>query len=212
LPQLDAPKARCYLYPDEDLRIMKCKKVPPVERLLLGLLNREGPRVAEAGQLQFLDLDLDHNSVELDETKTGVPRSWALDPSTAEALGRWHDRFRPDAKPEDYVFTDDNGDPIDTNKLAKRLREYAVLAGVTRPQLVKRTKKRIPLRAHDLRASFVTVKLAMGKSETWVTDRTGHQSSIMLMRYYRRDARKHAEMGLGDFTPLCEAIPELGDR
>ena len=40
---------------------------------------------------------------------------------------------------------------------------------------------------------------------------SGHQSSIMLMRYYRRDARKHKEMGLKDFTPLCEAIPELGD-
>jgi len=56
------------------------------------------------------------------------------------------------------------------------------------------------------------VKLAMGKSETWVTDRTGHQSSIMLMRYYRKASRKHTEMRLGDFTPLCEAIPELKEK
>ena len=150
--------------------------------------------------------------MELDETKTGVPRSWALDPGTAEALRRWRDRFRAGAEPEDFVFVDDTGEPVDTSKLAKRLRAYALLAGVTRPQLVKRSKKRIRLRAHDLRASFVTVKLAMGKPETWVTDGTGHQSSIMLMRYYRRDARKHTEMGLGDFTPLAEAIPELGDE
>jgi integrase len=83
------------------------------------------------------------------------------------------------------------------------------MAGVTRPQLFRKTNRRIPLRAQDLRAGFVTVKLAMGKSETWVMDRTGHQSSIMLMRYYRKASRKHVEMGLGDFTPLCEAIPEL---
>ena len=51
----------------------------------------------------------------------------------------------------------------------------------------------------------------MGKSETWVMDRTGHQSSIMLMRYYRKASRKHTEMGLGDFAPLCDAIPELKD-
>jgi integrase len=64
------------------------------------------------------------------------------------------------------------------------------------------------LRAHDLRATFVTISLAQGKSETWVTDRTGHKSSIMLYRY-KRAARTHAEAELGALAPLHEAIPEL---
>lgn len=64
------------------------------------------------------------------------------------------------------------------------------------------------LRAHDLRASFVTVNLALGKSEAWITDRTGHKSSQMIYRY-KRAARTHKELNLGSFDPLHEAIPEL---
>jgi integrase len=30
------------------------------------------------------------------------------------------------------------------------------------------------LRAHDLRGTFVTLGLANGKTETWISDRTGH--------------------------------------
>jgi integrase len=61
------------------------------------------------------------------------------------------------------------------------------------------------LRAHDLRASFVTIALANGKTETWVADRTGHRSSQMIARY-RRQARTAAELGLGAWTPLDAAI------
>ena len=38
-------------------------------------------------------------------------------------------------------------------------------AGVTRPELFERSKVRQPLRLHDLRASFVTIALANGKTE-----------------------------------------------
>ena len=54
----------------------------------------------------------------------------------------------------------------------------------------------------------MTVSLANGKSETWVTDRTGHKSSQMVRRY-KREVRKLEELALGDFTPLHLAIPEL---
>ncbi len=52
------------------------------------------------------------------------------------------------------------------------------------------------------------MSLANGKSEAWVQDRTGHKSSLMINRY-RRAARTAAELHLGDFTSLDEAIPEL---
>ncbi len=68
--------------------------------------------------------------------------------------------------------------------------------------------KRQRIRAHDLRASFITVSLALGKSETWVADRTGHTSSVMLNRYHRK-ARQVAQLNLGPFLPLHEIIPEL---
>jgi integrase len=66
------------------------------------------------------------------------------------------------------------------------------------------------VRAHDLRAAFVTVSLANGKTETYVTDRTGHTSSQMLYGY-KRPARTHGEVNLGEFVPLHEAIPELAE-
>ena len=57
-------------------------------------------------------------------------------------------------------------------------------------------------------ATFVTIALAHGRTEAWVTDRTGHRSSSMLYRY-RRPARTHAEAKMGELQPLHEAIPEL---
>jgi hypothetical protein len=94
--------------------------------------------------------------------------------------------------------------------LAENLRDRLKLAGVQRPQLYLRNEHRLALRAHDLRASFVTVALANGKTESWVADRTGHLSSQMINRY-KRWARGHQEQNLGDWVPLCDAIPELAD-
>jgi hypothetical protein len=48
-------------------------------------------------------------------------------------------------------------------------------AGVTRAELFERTATRQPIRVHDLRALFVTVNLANGKTAEWVTDRTGQE-------------------------------------
>jgi hypothetical protein len=87
------------------------------------------------------------------------------------------------------------------------LRTWLRECGVDRPKLFERSEHRIPLRAHDLRASFVTLALANGKAETWVTTRTGHTTSAMLSR----DAESIAELNLGWFAPLHEAIPEFAE-
>jgi integrase len=78
----------------------------------------------------------------------------------------------------------------------QRLRAHLRSAGVSRPQLFQRTASRQPIRLHDLRATFVTLSLAAGRSETWVADRTGHRSSAMIHRY-RRAARSVAQLDLG---------------
>ena len=53
------------------------------------------------------------------------------------------------------------------------------------------------MRVHDLRGTLVTVHLANGKSEAWISDRTGHKSSAMINRY-KRTARTFAELPTGD--------------
>jgi hypothetical protein len=69
----------------------------------------------------------------------------------------------------------------------------------------------LALRVHDLRGFFLTYALANVTTETWVMDRTGHTSSVMVNRY-RRVARTVAEAGLGSPMPLHAAIPELLPR
>ena len=64
------------------------------------------------------------------------------------------------------------------------------------------------LRAHDLRATFVTLALGAGKTDDWVKKRTGHMSDSMLRRY-RREAETVQELHLGWLKPLYEVIPEL---
>ncbi|MGA7123877.1 MAG: hypothetical protein WBY94_27490 [Polyangiaceae bacterium] len=80
-----------------------------------------------------------------------------------------------------------------------------------RPELTNPKSGRLRLRARDLRGSFVTLGLATGRTEAWVTDRTGHKSSSMIYRY-KRASRTAAELGLGWFAPLDEAIPELSPK
>ena len=93
---------------------------------------------------------------------------------------------------------------------ARRLRKYARLAGLERTQLYEQSEERIALRVHDMRATFVTISLAQGQSETWVSDRTGHRSSQMLQNY-RRVARTYQELNLGPLAPLDQSIPELAE-
>jgi integrase len=51
-----------------------------------------------------------------------------------------------------------------------------------RPELFTTTPERHRMRVHDLRGTFITVSLANGHSESWISDRIGHRSSQMIAR------------------------------
>ena len=54
------------------------------------------------------------------------------------------------------------------------------------------------LRAHDLRGTFVTLALAVGQTEAWVTDRTGHLARSQMIPLQARLEDGHGEAaGLG---------------
>jgi len=234
LPKVTHRKAESWLYADEEARLAGAERVPLFSRVLYGFLAREGMRISEATGLDWSNLDLKRGAVTLDRNKTDDPRAWALDPSVARALKRYKERYRADAEPSDPVFCDADGHRIENGTTAEAdiFREHLRMAGVTRPELFpvegqrlragcRRRKDftpgekapaadnvRLPIRLHDLRATFVTVSLATGKSERWVKDRTGHRSSQMVDRYARA-ARTVAEVGCSGFTPMDLAIPEL---
>jgi integrase len=210
LPKPSAKKAQQWLYPEEDLRLLRCVDVPLRHRVLYGFLAREGMRRSEAMRLCWSDIDMTRGTVTLDENKTDDPRAWVLDPGVVTALERWRKLACPRAKASDEVFaSSDEG--MDENHLATTFRSHLNRAGSMRQVLFHRTKARNPIRLHDLRATFVTLSLALGRTETWVCDRTGHRSSQMV-NGYRRAARTAEELQLGPLTPLHEAIPELGEN
>jgi integrase len=206
LPKGGSDKAKQWIYPAEDVALMACGLVPLARRLLYGVLDREGMRLGEALALTWPDLDLNRGVVRLDTNKTDDPRSWVLGEDVTRALLAWKKLRGKKAEKVSHVFPAALIGP--RNDLADLLREGLTLAGVTRPELTKRKPGRLLLRAHDLRGTFVTLALAAGRTEAWVTDRTGHRSSQMIY-LYKRAARTAAELGLGWLAPLDEAIPEL---
>jgi integrase len=165
--------------------------------------------VSEALGLTWSDIDLDRGVVRLDVNKTDDPRSWVLGEDVRRAIAAWRKMRGSKVKRSPHVFPSALlGHATD---LAHLLREGLTLAGVKRPELTEPKPGRMLLRAHDLRGSFVTLALANGRTEAWVTDRTGHRSSQMIY-LYKRASRTAAELGLGWFTPLDEAIPELAPK
>ena len=147
----------------------------------------------------------------LGDNKTDDPRSWALGSDVAEALRIWHKRYHAEAAKDGRVFVDAEGWAYASERTADRFRRHLRVAGVDRAKLIEGTDNRRHVWLHDLRATFITLGLAHGRTETWVADRTGHRSSEMINRY-RRQARTAAELGLGWLKPMHEVIPELAEN
>jgi integrase len=207
LPKLGPKKAKAFIYPDEEERLLACGKVDLWWRLLYGFLHREGCRRGEALSLQWRDLDLRRGGITLDKNKTDDPRAWALRPDTVEALCAWW-LLQGQPSSDAFVFTDDAGHVLSADHTADRYRAHLEAAGIDRPQLFEVSKARRRVTFHATRTVFVTIALANNKTETWITDRTGHKSSDQIANY-RQAARTVAELNLGDLAPLNLAIPEL---
>jgi integrase len=214
LPRPGKPPVYPYLRPSEDARLLACNAVPIELRMFFGVACREGARASELARLQWSDLHLEklgagaiRGSVTLDQNKTDDPRSWALRPDVARALLVW--KSRRNAKASDPVFIDDVvSGCIAIDRIAERFRESLVSAKVDRPALHENGENTRRIREHDLRGSFITLALANGRSEAWVSDRTGHTTSQMINRY-RRKAREASELELGDWVDLADALPEF---
>jgi integrase len=217
LPPVSGTKERGYLFPVEEAKLMGVEDVPLVWRLFFGFLSREGLRRENAATLEWSNLALDASEsaghLVLDKTKTGRGASWALDTGTTQALRLW----RRSCPSNQWVFPAEAlpryrrrraGQHLHVDHAGEILRDALRAAGVTRSKLFEANDNRLPLRAHDLRATFVTLSLADGRTEDWVMQRTGHRSSTMVARY-RRDAETVHDLALGWLHPLHEVIPEL---
>jgi integrase len=210
-----ANKAKSCLFPDEDAKLLSCAVVPLARRVAYGILMREGMRASELSELRWHDVDAKRGRVRLDENKTDDPRAWALSPDVVRVLAWWKKRTgsEEDARVLDGLDLTQGprwlrGKVWDPKTGHKNEVGDLKTAGVDRAELFERTKTRMPIRLHDLRATFVTVSLANGKTEQWVSDRTGHRSSQMLA-LYTRQARQWNELELGALRPMDALLPEM---
>jgi integrase len=203
VPPAGPRKALAWLYPDEDRTLLGSGNVPLGRRMLYGFLAREGCRIGEARRLELPEFDLARGVLTLDKNKTKDPRAWALTPGVPEALRIWCGLAGIE---RGLVFP--VASEIDPSHAARVFREDLQAAGVLRPELFEDSPTRIAIREHDLRATFITISLANGKTERWIMDRTGHRTSAMIMRY-ARVARTASELDLGQLDRLDRAIPEL---
>lgn len=223
LPKKEGPRTLQWMYPDEDAALMACKRVPLWGRMLVGYLNRNGGRIQETLDATLAHFDLQRGVARLDAvmTKTRDDRSWMLDDGSCFALIAWRDLQRADCASSAYMFVDDEGAAISKHGLPELLREWLQLAlddargtaleCVVRSELFAKTDHSRWLCIHDCRATFATVKLAIGKSSKWVRQRTGHKTDDQLS-VYERTVQSFRELNMGDFAPLHEAIPELRQR
>jgi len=197
-----------FIYPEEEARLLACTGIPFEYRWLYGWLARNGSRISETLRLTWQHISLESGTVRLEAswTKTKRARLWRVDADVLIALQR---RWRDEGEPVDaLVFPGPAGRRLTRKTVRQRFRRDLERAEVKRAELHARTEDSRPLRVHDLRASFVTLALANGWTEQQVMDRSGHETSVQLA-VYRRHARHAAELSLGWFHDLHDALPEL---
>jgi integrase len=193
-----APKAESVgkesLLPSEEAKLLRGTNeagevvVPVRYRVAYAFLHREGVRKSEARYLLWGDIDLERGIVSLDENKTDRPRSWVLDPAVLRVFAFWK-KSASNAKATDRVF-----DKIKWAHLAIMYRTHCEAVGIKRERLYQRKVNKLRLRAHDIRAYFVTASMFIGRDVLWITDRTGH-TTLGMLRRYERDVRHWRELG-----------------
>jgi integrase len=181
-----------------------------------GAAPEEGEDDERIPPLYWRDVNWKRGVAFLRRTKTTEAVEVPLDEEVLDGLKAWR-KLSPRSGADDPVFVTMAGAPIAYGTggrlhVAGVFRTHLRAAGITRetdPDLFPEgdeLKSRLVVRVHDLRGLFVTVNLAQGKSDTWVRERTLHETPSMLDVYRRRVPHFRK---LGPQTPMVEAIPEL---
>jgi integrase len=139
------------------------------------------------------------------KTKTGRAQYFVADPGLMTILGDWHEH---QGKPEDDqpIVT---GVDYAPKRLATALRDDLKAVGVKRAILFEETAENVEaLRFHDLRSTFCTWARRLGKSDAWISERTGHELTGDMINRYDRGAQTLDDLAYVPFPPLGGAVPE----
>lgn len=201
-------------------------------RALFGANTREGPRIDELlRRLTWGGIDTVNGRVNVGLRKNGRVGQWKVQPGTIETLLALRDvevprapwmkvvaeaapfRLEPPTSVElvrlGHLEGPFFGLPAD-EKYAERIQALCKAAfdafGLPRrTELFEASPGRGTLRAHDCRATFVTLARSLDVAESWIMARTGHEHSTMLARYDHARA-DWLERGAGKLVRLDVGI------
>jgi hypothetical protein len=197
---------------------------------LFGCCTREGARIDEfLRRLTWGGIDTMHGRLNVGIRKNGRVGTWKAQPGTIETLlalrelevprAPW---MVPMAEAAPFRLEAGRADGVETVKLASlegpffglpadekyAERIQALLkaafdaAGLMRrTELFEVSPGRGKLRAHDTRATFITLAKSLDASESWIMARTGHDHSTMLATYDHARA-EWLEHGFGRLVRL----------
>ncbi len=82
--------------------------------------------------------------------------------------------------------------------------------GVSRALLFEENAPNVEaLRFHDLRSTFCTWARRAGKSDAWISERTGHELSGNMINRHDRGAQTLGDLAYEPFPDVAGAVPEL---
>jgi integrase len=229
LPSKGPSKLYSYLYPVELLALLMCIAIPIERRVYYALAtytglrkgsipigNRSRATADEESRIEFFlwsSIDLTHSTILSLVNKNDHPVMFVQRDAESPGIGSLIELLR---RWREYCGWPSDSKPVISTLHCRRrfeaetLRKDLLCAGVTRGILFSNTDKIQALRFHDLRATFVTWAKRAGKSDGWITDRTGHITKEIMDRYVRA-ARSLEDLQLnpGPFPDISLAIPEL---
>jgi integrase len=213
-PELDPEKLYCFIYPSELLALLRGTNakgeivVPLGRRVLYAVATYTGQRKASLYALQWGHVDFQHGTLASFRTKTRRAQYFVADPGLMEVLRLWHE-FRDKPAADQPIVRDEDVD-YDPRRLATALRDDLKAVGVTRAILFEENEPTVePLRFHDLRSTFCTWARRLGRSDMWISERTGHEVSGDMINRYDRGAQTLQDLDYEPFPSIAGAVPEL---
>jgi integrase len=91
------------------------------------------------------------------------------------------------------------------------MRDDLPRAGITRSLLFSTGSNVVPVRFHDMRATFCTWARRQQRSDLWIGERSGHRPTGKMRDRYTRQAVTVADVRHEPFPEVVAAIPELAE-
>lgn len=204
-PDRGPVKAKPYLYPDELLALVACKRLSRRRRRLYALLVYTYLRAGELEALRWEDVDLArgvlhvHRAVDRVRhgrerwTKGRAARRIPIHPHVLPLLQAMRDEL--DAQQSEYVV-----DMPSRSAMGRKLRGHLRAAGVRRADLFAQDETRQPITVHCLRGTGITWEAVRGTEALKIQHRAGHRSFETTLQYIR-EAENLEEVAFGEPFP-----------